>query len=763
MRVLVTGHEGYIGAVMVPWLRARGHEVVGLDVGLFAGCDLGPPPPSITARAFDLRDVTPAALEELGPLDAVVHLAALSNDPLGELDPALTHAINHEGTIALARAAKHRGIGRFLFASSCSLYGAGEGLLGESAPMRPLTAYARSKVASEAALRELADASFCPVFLRNATAYGVSPRLRLDVVLNNLVGWATTSGRVRLLSDGLAWRPLVHVEDIAAAFAAALEAPLERVRAEAFNVGIPGENFRIRELAELVREVVPGCEVEYAPGGGTDHHDYRVDFDKAHRALPGFAPRWTARSGAEQLHHAYREHHLSPAELHGGPLIRLAWLRSRLQAGQLSEALRWRTPSLSPPTDAAPFACRSCGHSACDPVLDLGELPLANRLLDADARSEPEPRHPLAVVSCPRCTLVQITETVAPEALFREYVYFSSVSDALVEHARTLVEHTIATRALDEHAWVVEIASNDGYLLQHYQRAGIPVQGIDPARNVAAVARGERGIPTLDEFFDRSVAERLRATGRGASVIHAHNVLAHAADVHGVLAGIEHLLADDGIAIIEVPYLRALVDQLEFDTIYHEHLCYFSLTALVALLGRHDLVVDDVERLEIHGGSLRLRVSRAGPDPCHRPAPAVHELLREEASWGVARPEPYLDFAARVQALRGALVELIDDLRRQGHRIAAYGASAKGTTMLNAFGIGRERLDFVVDRSVVKQGRYTPGTQLPIHAPEHLLEHMPAYTLLLAWNFAEEIMQQQHEYRRRGGRFIVPLPTPVIR
>lgn len=761
MRVLVTGHEGYIGAVMVPALQARGHEVVGCDIGLFAGCDLGPPPAAIPMRALDVRDITPEALEELGPLDAVVHLAALSNDPLGEIDPTLTHAINHEGTVALARAARRRGVPRFLFASSCSLYGAGEGLLTEAAPMGPLTAYARSKVESDAALTALADASFSPVFLRNATAYGVSPRLRLDVVLNNLVGWATTTGRVRLLSDGLAWRPLVHVDDICAAFAAALEAPRDQVHAEAFNVGVSGENFRIRELAELVREVVPGCEVEYAPGGATDHRDYRVDFDKARRSLPGFAPRWTARLGAEQLQRAYREHHLSPAELHGGPLVRLAWLRSRLQAGVLGQDLRWRSGA-APPTEPA-FTCRSCSHPACDPMLDLGTLPLANRLLDAEALPQPEPRYPLATVSCPRCTLVQITQTVAPEALFRDYVYFSSVSDALVEHARALVEHTIAARALDERSWVVEIASNDGYLLQHYQRAGIPVQGIDPARNVAEVARRERGIPTIDEFFDRGLAERLRAQGRRASVIHAHNVLAHVADLHGVVAGVEHLLADDGIAIFEVPYLRSLIDHVEFDTIYHEHLCYFSLTALVAVFGRHALVVDDVERLEIHGGSLRLRVSRAGPDPCHRAAPAVHELLREEASWGVARPERYLGFAGRVQALRTELVELIDDLRDQGHRIAAYGASAKGTTLLNAFGIGRERLEFVVDRSVVKQGRYTPGTHLPIHAPEHLLEQMPAYTLLLTWNFAEEIIEQQHEYRRRGGRFIIPVPTPTIR
>jgi SAM-dependent methyltransferase len=433
-------------------------------------------------------------------------------------------------------------------------------------------------------------------------------------------------------------------------------------------------------------------------------------------------------------------------------------------------------PSLGAIACAPGFACRSCGHRACEEILDLGETPLANRLLRGDALGEPEPRYPLVLVFCPRCALVQITETVPPEVLFREYFYCSSFSDAFVRHAAALAERMIAARALDAATLVVEIASNDGCLLQHYQRAGVPVLGIDPARNVAEVARRQRGIHTINDFFGRALAEELCRTGHRAAVIHAHNVLAHVADLDGVVAGIGLLLGDGGVAIIEVPYVRDLVDRVEFDTIYHEHLCYFSLTALDTLFARHALVIADVERVPIHGGSLRLFVTGArdgagSVDYARRPSggrggarrsASVRALLDDEAATGVTRASYYRDFGGRVAALRGALRALIYELKRGGHRIAAYGASAKGSTLLNTTGIGRGELDFVVDRSTLKQGYFTPGAHLPIHAPERLLAELPDYTLLLSWNFADEIMEQQREYTRRGGRFIVPIPTPRV-
>jgi hypothetical protein len=305
---------------------------------------------------------------------------------------------------------------------------------------------------------------------------------------------------------------------------------------------------------------------------------------------------------------------------------------------------------------------------------------------------------------------------------------------------------------------VVEAASNDGYLLGVYQALGVPVLGIEPARNIARVAE-ERGIPTIAEFFDATLARRLVAEGRRPDVFHGNNVLAHVADLNGFVEGISIVLADDGEAVIEVPYVKDMIDRCEFDTIYHEHLCYFSLTALEVLFQRHGLAVADVERIPVHGGSLRVYVRRPGP---WAPTVAVLDLLGEEEAWGVSDPRPYDAFALRVTELGAELVALLAGLKESGARIAAYGAAAKGSTLLNVFGIGSETLDFVVDRSTVKVGRYMPGVRLRIDPPERLLEEMPEYLLLLAWNLVDEIIDQQDEYRRRGGRFIIPVPVPKV-
>jgi SAM-dependent methyltransferase len=404
-------------------------------------------------------------------------------------------------------------------------------------------------------------------------------------------------------------------------------------------------------------------------------------------------------------------------------------------------------------------SCRGCGAADLRIALSLGAMPLANALLAHDQATDGEPRYPLDLAFCPRCALVQITQTVSPEQLFRHYVYRSSFSDTAVENARAIAERLIAQRGLQARHLVVEIASNDGYLLQHYHAKGVPVLGIEPAENIAAVAR-ERGLRTLAEFFGLALAERLRAEGTRADVIHANNVLAHVADLNGTVAGIARLLAPGGVAVIEVPYLRDLLEKVEFDTIYHEHLCYFALTPLTTIFERHGLQVIDVERLPIHGGSLRLFTGRA--EDSAAPSAAVTGLLAEEAAWGVDRWSTYERFSTRVEGLRSALRALLERLKREGRSIAAYGASAKGTTLLNYAGIGGETLDFVVDRSDLKQGRLTPGTHLPIVAPGRLLDAMPDYVLLLTWNFADEILAQQAEYRRRGGRFIVPVPEPHI-
>ncbi|HUO62621.1 MAG TPA: class I SAM-dependent methyltransferase [Terriglobales bacterium] len=405
---------------------------------------------------------------------------------------------------------------------------------------------------------------------------------------------------------------------------------------------------------------------------------------------------------------------------------------------------------------ATELSCRACGHAPLQVVLSLGKLPLANRLLTAAELGDPEPRFPLDWARCPACALVQITETVPPEILFRDYVYFSSYSDTMLRHAGELTARLIRERGLGPGSLVVEIASNDGYLLKGYAAAGIPVLGVEPARNVAQVAEAN-GIRTLAEFFDEALAGKLAAGYGRADVIHAHNVLAHVADLSGVVRGFRALLRDGGVAVVEVPYLRDLVDHGEFDTIYHEHLCYFSATALDRLLGRHGLVLRDVERVPIHGGSLRLFVGPAGSS-----GESVRRLLAEEADWGVDREEPLVAFAARVEEMRAALVELLGSLKRSGKSLAAYGAAAKGSTLLGYAGIGRETLDFVADRSPHKRGRHMPGVHVPIVSPARLVDERPDYCLLLAWNFAEEIMAQQSAYRAAGGRFIVPVPTPRI-
>jgi nucleoside-diphosphate-sugar epimerase len=347
MRVLVTGHLGFIGTLMVPLLRRAGHEVVGLDTDFYAASTFGDGIVAIPNIRGDVRDVEAS---DLAGFDAIVHLAALSNDPLGNLNPDITFDINHRGTVHLAEMGKKAGVRRFLFSSSCSNYGAasGDDLLTEEAAFNPVTPYGRSKVLAEQDLCKLADSQFCVVLMRSATAYGVSPRVRFDLVLNNLTAWAVTSGRIFIKSDGTPWRPVVHAEDISRAFLAAMEAPDALVHGQAFNVGRTSENYRVRELAEFVRQTVPGCEIEYATDASPDVRNYRVNCDKIARVLPAFQPQWTAAAGARQLYESFREKALTVEDFEGPRYRRIDRIKALLEEGRLGADLRWRAAAKGP-------------------------------------------------------------------------------------------------------------------------------------------------------------------------------------------------------------------------------------------------------------------------------------------------------------------------------------------------------------------------------------------------------------------------------
>ncbi len=420
-------------------------------------------------------------------------------------------------------------------------------------------------------------------------------------------------------------------------------------------------------------------------------------------------------------------------------------------------------PSLSPAPAMATHrmraTCRACDGTDLPRFLSLGPTPLANAFLHSPAEFSREPSYPLDVYFCPRCSLVQLLDVIDPEVLFRNYIYVTGTSDTIAAHNARYAGTVVDLLGLGARDLVVEVASNDGSLLKCFARLGVRALGIEPATNIARLAEAA-GIETVNRFFDEVTAREVRQSHGPAKAVIGNNVLAHVDDTQGFLRGCRDLLDLDGLVVIEVPSLEEMIDRLEYDTVYHEHLCYFSVSALLRLCATVGLSVIRMDRVNVHGGSLRMYAGRVERHPTH--APEVMAMAEAERRAGLTSLARYQQFASDVEANRAALLDLLRRLKAQGRTVAGYGAPAKGNTLLNYCGVGSDLLPYTVDKNAMKVGLLTPGMHLPVLPVSTLLERQPDYLLILAWNFAEEIMGQQQQYRERGGRFIIPIPTPRV-
>jgi nucleoside-diphosphate-sugar epimerase/SAM-dependent methyltransferase len=776
MKILVTGHNGYIGTVLTPKLLNQGFDVVGLDTNFYERCAFGEYRTDFQQINKDIRDVDE---DDLKGFDAIIHLAALSNDPLGNLNPDLTYEINYTASVNLAILAKKVGVKRFLFSSSCSIYGAaGDKSLTEEADFNPVTPYGHSKVLVERDLRKLADDDFSPIYLRNATAYGVSPLHRFDIVLNNLAAWAFATGLVFLKSDGSPWRPIVHVDDISHAFIIMLNAPREVIHNQAFNIGVNEENYRIRDLADIVKNTVPDCKVEYAKDAEPDKRTYRVDFSKVRLAFPDFQPRWNASLGAAELYHAYKNVGIKLEEFEGPKYKRIDHIKKLLQDGLLNNDLRWtkvkiqndsynmkqsiyeQTMNKNQNQTEKSRRCRFCNEIISYSLVDLGMSPLCESYISPENLNRMEPFYPLHVYVCESCYLVQLEEYVSPEHIFTEYAYFSSYADSWLRHAKNYTDMVTDRFKLNPENLVVEVASNDGYLLQYFVEKGIPVLGVEPARNVAKVAI-EKGVPTLVEFFGVDCARKMVRDSKKADLIIGNNVLAQVPDLNDFVAGMKVLLKNGGVITLEFPHLMRLIEENQFDTIYHEHFSYFSFITTEKIFATNGLTIFDVDELPTHGGSLRIYACHQD-DKSKSISKNVVDLHAREIKSGFTQMKYYAAFSEQVKETKRAILSFLIEAKRRGCRVVGYGAPGKGNTLLNYCGIRTDFLDYTVDRNPYKQGKFLPGTRIPIFHPDKISETKPDYVLILPWNLKDEIVQQMNFIYEWGGQFVVPIPKMQI-
>lgn len=703
--IVITGGTGYLGSVLTPLLVANSYRV------------------RVISRHNDhtliesmKADVRSYPKKILRGAYAVIDLAAIASDKECELHPRLTQEINVTSRIRTAKLAKTMGVKKYILASSCSVYGRQTGLLTEKSKPAPVTVYAKSNLEAEKGTLALDDDNFSVTVFRLGSLFGISPQIRFDILFNTMVRALFQTGTISVV-DGTQWRPILHVYDAAEAFLLAIQSPTRKVHGQIFNVVSSSQNIQIFPLAERVFRALKRTPRITVNSQIRDHRSYKVSGNKI-RDILHFTAHKTPEEAARRIYQALAE--------------------------------------TKPGVRMKPSRCLICGGTEMNQFLSLGSQVPANTYGKASLQQQQQ--YPLAVTYCQTCHHSQLTSIVSPKMLFTHYAYFSSTSPQLIPYFKAYA-HDLLKKFPKQAKYVLDIGSNDGTLLQNLQLRGSTILGVDPAKNIAAIAR-VKGIPTINKFFTLALARQIKKEHGSMSMVIANHVLAHTGNPHDMVAGIAHVLSRDGVFVCEVKYLADLIEKNEFDTIYHEHISYFLLKSLITLLRMHGLSVFDVRHVSREGGSLRIFASHT---PLRFPTkPSVRTYLTKEQHRGLYALSTYEDFAKKPIHTKQKLIAMIRALKKSGKRIAGYGASAKGGTLLQYCGIDEQQLEFIVDESSSKTGNVMPGNRIPIVSPSVLKEHTPDYILILAWNYADSIMRKERWFTARGGKFIIPIPSPRL-